>query len=292
MTGRLEKLSEAYFKGTITAGECRELDELLRVPDARKEFVKAAAMEVELPFALTNAPRRISDEIWKPLRFRVSPEDENSFSSVGGTVGRLSRRPLSWRRVALPSTIAAAASVAIATAVWYFGVFVRFQVPDSQLVARVVHVSGVVRAASLNQDDLNRLSIGDKVVPDSRMTIEPGARITLAFPDGSRIQVMEQSRMMMSAGRNIRLIQLDSGTLHASVAPQPSGSKLIFATPHALLRIVGTQFRLSADEKGSRVDVEEGKLVFTSKEDNRSLVVAEKDSANAGNVKLPAQEGN
>ncbi|MEI6970340.1 MAG: FecR family protein [bacterium] len=283
MRRRLEELSEAYFDQTITPEECRHLDELLRDTDARKEFMRAAAMEVELPFALAEAPKRISDEVWKPLR--PSMKAVFGASAVPGVPGAQAPiRPVSWRRIAFPSAIAAAAAVAIVSAVWYSTIYVRFQVPDAQLVANVIHVSGIVRVASLSEDDVVRLSIGDSVSPDCRMTVEPGAKITLGFPDGSRIQVMEKTRIMTSAGRKIRLIHLDSGILYATIAPQPEGRKLIFATPHALLRIVGTQFRLSADEKGSRVDVDEGKLVFTSKEDNRSIVVAGKDSAEANDV--------
>lgn len=281
MRRRLEELTEAYLDGNACPEECRRLGELLRDKEARREFLRASAMEVELPFALAAAPERISDEVWRPLRMSKRVGFGTS-AALGIPLAPRAPRPLSWRRVAWPSAIAAAVAVAIVSAVWYVTVYRRYAVPDSSMVAQVVHVHGSVKVASLNQDGIKQLSNGDFVAPDCRMTIEPGARITLSYPDGSRIQVLEKTRIMTSAGRNIRLIQLDFGTLSASIAPQPAGRKLIFTTPHALLRIVGTQFRLSADDKRSRVEVEEGKLIFTSKEDDRSVVLAEKDSAVTG----------
>lgn len=281
MKRRLEELCEAYLDGATSAEECRRLDELLRDKDARKEFIRAAAMEVELPFALAAAPERIADSVWKPLI--PAKRGESGVPSVpGGRGGTGAISPISWRRIALPALLAAAASVAIVSAFWYFTLYLRFEVPNSALTARVVHVNGSVKVASLNHDGIRQLAIDDVVGPDCRMTVDPGARITLSYPDGSRIQVMENTRIMTSAGSSIRLVQLDSGTIFATISPQPEGRKLIFTTPHALLRIVGTQFKLSADEKRSRVEVEEGKLVFTSKEDDRSVVVAENDSAVTG----------
>lgn len=281
MKRRLEELSDAYFDGSADAEECRRLDELLRDKEARKKFIRAAAMEVELPFLLAEAPERVADEVW--MRLRKQECAEKAASAVSGrAASAVPDRSLSWRRIAWPVIIAAAAAVSIIGAVWYVNLHLRYGVLDSSLVAKVSHVSGVVRVASLNQDVMKQLAIGDLVAPDCRMTSEPGSRITLTYPDGSCIQVLENTRIMTSAGINVRLVQLDSGKLFANIAPQKEGRKLIFSTPHAVLRIVGTQFRLSSDDKSSRVDVEEGKLVFTSKEDNQTVVVAGNNSAVAG----------
>ncbi|MEI6807230.1 MAG: FecR family protein [bacterium] len=278
MKRRLEELSDAYFDGSADAEECRLLDDLLRDKEARKKFIRAAAMEVELPFLLAEAPERVADEVW--MCRRTQDYTEKKVSAMSGQVSDVApERALSWRRIAWTTIAAVAAAISIIGTVWYVNLYLRYGVPDSSQMARVSHVIGVVRVASLNQDDMKQVAIGDLVAPDCRMTSEPGSKITLIYPDGSRIQVLEKTRIMTSAGTNLKLVQLDSGTLFASIAPQKGGRKLIFSTPHAVMRIVGTQFRLSSDDKTSRVDVEEGKLVFTSKENNQTVVVTGKDSA-------------
>ena len=279
MNEQLESLAYAYLQGAAGPDECRRLDALLRDADARREFIRAALLETELPTILAEAPARVADDVWMPLRSRYRLGARAACRLPGcGKPGRL----LSWRRIAWTSSSALAGVAAIVAFAWYSTVHLRYRVPDPALVAKVTHVAGVARVASLNEEGSRRLSAGDSVSPDCRIAGEKGTKLTLTYPDGSTLRLVNDTRIMSSSSASIRLIYLDSGTIVARITPRDGGRKLIFATPHAVIRVVGTQFTLSADADASRVEVEEGKLILTSKKNDTSLVVGERDTAIVG----------
>jgi ferric-dicitrate binding protein FerR (iron transport regulator) len=97
------------------------------------------------------------------------------------------------------------------------------------------------------------------------------------------MQLVGKTRITFSAGAKISLIHLDTGMLIANISAQPEGRKLIFTTPQAVVRVVGTQFELSAEYPLTTIRVDRGKVVLTAKEDQKTVVVSERKRAIVGN---------
>jgi ferric-dicitrate binding protein FerR (iron transport regulator) len=107
-----------------------------------------------------------------------------------------------------------------------------------------------------------------------------GSRATVRFPDGTRISLSSemQTRLWLHAPRETatphgKLLTLDAGSIDASVAPQPPGMPMRIHTPNAAVKIVGTQFRLSANPASARLDVREGRVEMQRLSDGKAVDV-------------------
>jgi hypothetical protein len=84
------------------------------------------------------------------------------------------------------------------------------------------------------------------------------------YLDGTRIEVRGSSRLQDlgdGAGRRVFV----TGVIASQIAPQPKDRPMIFVTPHGEAKVLGTSLRLVVDpdpKKGTRLEVEEGKVEF------------------------------
>jgi hypothetical protein len=87
-------------------------------------------------------------------------------------------------------------------------------------------------------------------------------------------------------------VTLEAGVLDANVAKQPPDEPMILSTPHAEVQVLGTRFRLTVTPNSTRLDVYEGRVKLTRRNDGKSVVVAAKEFALAGSgVELKATPG-
>jgi hypothetical protein len=104
--------------------------------------------------------------------------------------------------------------------------------------------------------------------------ITDGTRITLAADTVLRLT----SDLKAGAGRGFLLTR---GSLRAEVSKQPAGAPMIFATPTAEARVLGTELLLTAGGDATRLEVRTGKVRLTRKEDGASVDVASGQVATA-----------
>ncbi len=86
------------------------------------------------------------------------------------------------------------------------------------------------------------------------MRLTDGTRLELGG-DTSLASIAEET-----AGRRLRL---DGGALAAEVVRQAPGRGLVFATPHAEARVLGTRLALSVSTDATRLEVREGRVRLT-----------------------------
>jgi ferric-dicitrate binding protein FerR (iron transport regulator) len=108
--------------------------------------------------------------------------------------------------------------------------------------------------------------------------VSDGTRITLAADTSFRLT----SDLKPGAGRGFLLSR---GSLRAEVAKQPAGAPMIFATPTAEARVLGTELALLAGADATRLEVRSGKVRLTRKDDAVSVEVA------AGQVAVAPKTG-
>jgi hypothetical protein len=100
----------------------------------------------------------------------------------------------------------------------------------------------------------------------TRLELEPGSTISLADHRRGR-----ESRDALSAGKAVFVVE---GALAADVAKQPDGRPMLFASPQAEVRVLGTQLVVSVNPAATQVEVREGRVRVTRREDEDAVEVA------------------
>jgi FecR-like protein len=143
--------------------------------------------------------------------------------------------------------------------------------------ARIDRVEGDVAVAGKGKR-LPAVAGMDLRAGDGLETVGPRSFVVLSFPDKTRVEVTGDTIVRgladTDASRGKRLV-VERGAVKAEVSRQPEGRPMIFATPHAEARVLGTTLRILADpdpKKGTRLEVEEGKVELKSSSGKTVLV--------------------
>ncbi|MDO8408873.1 MAG: FecR domain-containing protein [Phenylobacterium sp.] len=144
------------------------------------------------------------------------------------------------------------------------------------------------------------------VIPEgSRLTTAAGAFLTLEMPDGSRITLPSQSRVVLDRARRVllsgdiqRRLTLEAGRSSSVVAPAPTpGSSFIITTPLTVSAVRGTEFRVAHDAEANRstLEVVEGSVGARASYEASEILVprafgrrADATSATAPQALLPS----
>ncbi|MBN1669822.1 MAG: FecR domain-containing protein [Kiritimatiellae bacterium] len=308
---RFDNLLAQFVEGALSGAESRELLALLRGSAAhRRALIRELDFAAELSANLGMRPdafvrqviARIGDlDSLETERFEESVMDRidsNRERGVPAEARRAAatpsasagRRPVrtgrrnagAARTVQWPRwiTMAAAAVLLVLGAalvrVWEWLPALR---PGSApAVATVEAVSGdAVLAAGSARAPLRvrqALTAGD--------TVETGAgsaRVTLAWADGSRLDVRQQTRLRVETES---VLAMARGELTAGIAPRPAGQTLRITTPHADLTVLGTRYTVCVDDTHTDVHVLEGQVLLASRLSADSVRLAAGQSATAG----------
>lgn len=129
-------------------------------------------------------------------------------------------------------------------------------------VAQIEEVSG--EAFRLRPEGKVPLAPGAGVLAADGLETGGGpSRLVLRFPDKTRMELGPETSASDFKTEKGKGLILKKGTLRAVVAKQPKGEPMIVLTPHGQVKVVGTTLRLLVDpdpKKGTRLDVEEGKV--------------------------------
>jgi ferric-dicitrate binding protein FerR (iron transport regulator) len=154
------------------------------------------------------------------------------------------------------------------------------EVARSSAVAKIDRADGEVFIGS--EGDRKAVKSGQEILSGvSVMTGLSGSHATIVLSDGTRFGLGPDAtiREITKGPKGTRVV-LSLGTVAADVAKQPPDQPLVFVTPHAEARVLGTVFRLVADAGSTRLEVKEGKVRLTR--DGKSADVAAGQYAVAG----------
>lgn len=136
--------------------------------------------------------------------------------------------------------------------------------------ARVIAVRGAVNVLASDNAPARLVSEGMRLGIGSRLETGPGASATLEFADGSRLMMLDNSRIVFdelssygSTGMVDTRMRLQRGRTSNRVIPAKGpASRYIIETPSATSSVRGTRFRVSAggDGDGDATEVLEGKV--------------------------------
>jgi hypothetical protein len=148
-------------------------------------------------------------------------------------------------------------------------------------VARLDAVDGAVRsgAAENAQQPARR---GDQLNPETWVSTGAGASTWLELADGSRLRLGPNGLLFIGRLylneqlRRVVKLELKRGQVEADVKAGGQGSAFEISTKSTVAGVRGTRFRLTADEKGSRLETLQGLVTLTG---------------TAGDVSVPAGQG-
>lgn len=238
-------LLNAWADELLSPEQWQRLVELLRTDAAfRREYVRMCQLASHLMWASSTSQPALTfstvDPV-EPLRERASV---------------MTRR---WRR---PRILVSSGGfmLLIALSVTWALLHLNRATSSSLLVA----VQGTV---SVVRGDQRSMSIRAADVAETSLPLETGDQIhtgpmgaaILMLSDGTRIQLGAETAMTLSAKPDSRL-NISRGHVMAEVAPQPTDTPMIFVTPRASVRVLGTELQLMAVEERTEVAVTEGKV--------------------------------
>jgi hypothetical protein len=141
--------------------------------------------------------------------------------------------------------------------------------PLLRLDAAEMEVRAVVGEAT--KADGSPVAVGERLREGSAIRTADSGFVTVQLVDGSTMQVkprtdMKVERVRRVAGTNVTDTQLDMSTGTAEVRFKPAVPKVSrfqIRTGFATAAVRGTEFRVTAQEKGTRTEVSEGTIAFT-----------------------------
>lgn len=256
-------LLNAMAEESLTADQERRLNDLLRTDAGfRREYVLFCELLAQLS--------------WETAAVRVGPvAPRNDGADLGGPKPPTAPPATSARRPSRGRIAALAASVmAVVLVVAWYGVM-RWEASSpgtiSGIAGRVEVVRGDQPAIVLGADDIEHgpwpLKADDAIRTDGSGT----AMLRLA--DGTEMRVGSDAEVVLSH-RSAARVTLWKGTLRASVAPQSARRPMTFTTPHADVRVLGTELELLAYGTRTEVAVTEGRVRVVRTTDRAEAEVA------------------
>jgi hypothetical protein len=120
------------------------------------------------------------------------------------------------------------------------------------------------------------------VAGDALETSGKAAQAVVEFADGTRLVLGADTIVDSIRTAEGKRVSLKQGVLAAQVAKQPAGEPMVFMTLTAEARVLGTRLTLSATPSSTRLEVREGKVRITRKEDGASVDVGADHYVQAG----------
>jgi hypothetical protein len=260
---RAEELVLKSLDEALDGAERAELETLRKDPEIDRRC--ALLEEVEGALLGGRAPRDFGDAVLARLR---GEQTGRVMERVRASSPDWSRRRKAWPRLAAAAALFLAALVP--------GLL------KAAPLARVVEGDPdafVVRgSASLKAE------VGLALLPDDFL-VTCSRDVVLRYEgEPTRVRVVPLSELFLRGDRRGKRIELREGEIEADVAPQEK--PLIIAAAHAQAEVLGTRLRISATKDATRLEVAEGKVRFTRKDDGAALLV----SANQYTVAIPKEE--
>jgi ferric-dicitrate binding protein FerR (iron transport regulator) len=104
--------------------------------------------------------------------------------------------------------------------------------------------------------------------------------LRLRYADGTIVTADRDSEVILARSESARTtITLSSGTLTASVVPQPQGHQFAVATNTALVTVMGTRFTVLADRAGTTLRVDHGRVALSTTDGAAGIEVTDGQSA-------------
>ncbi len=107
-----------------------------------------------------------------------------------------------------------------------------------------------------------------------------GGLAVLRGADGTRLELAADTTLQ-SIDEGGRRVVLAAGTLAVETGRSTAGKPLVFATPHAEARVLGTRFTLTVSPEATRIEVRQGRVRFVRLSDGNETDVGRNQESTA-----------
>jgi len=251
--GRLDPAASVRLHAHIeSCAGCRERAALWR------ELTPALrALEPAFPAAM--ATRRMQVEI------------ERQLAGLAGAAP-----PPRWRWIWAPSLLGLCGAAA-ALLLWLHR---PAPPPDAGRAFEVDGFATVARVVGALTVDSRALAPSMTVPAGSTLALGAGAEADLAMARGTLVHVAGPAHVALAGTATAVTVRLDDGALTAAVAHRLAGETFAVVTPDLRVEVKGTRFSVLRSAEGSRVHVDEGR-VLVQFADGRTRFVSTGESADS-----------
>jgi hypothetical protein len=143
---------------------------------------------------------------------------------------------------------------------------------EKPVLGRVREVASAVIARQGLEDESAKV---DSVLRsgDTLQTEGPEGFATFLFDDGTMLVLVGDAKVLLAEVDGQKRVNVHHGDVDADVAPQPAGKPMLFVTPQAEARVMGTRLSISAETSATTLSVSEGHVVMKRLSDGRSVDV-------------------
>lgn len=253
---RLHELLEKDLEDRLTVSEKDELFRELRASGrARQAYWDVVEQDI-----LTGA-------VLSENRGRDLAGLEADVPTMGATAAK-HRRPRGW---AWTIALAAAATCALAALFW------GGRLPEPVPLATVLAVGGDVDVRDMSGKS-RPVELGSSLFVGQVLRVgDEESRVEVLFTDGTHFTLQSGSTVRLASpeSKQGKHIHLETGAVQVQTAGKTSEGPLVVTTDHARITSSATRLRVYREEKGSRVELEEGQAHLESQNGAKAIDVAE-----------------
>jgi len=269
---RLEELLLKWHDQTIVEEELRELNATLSDPASRKQLLESFTFNTQIVEAL-HALKAVEQTAHSAQQFEtLELQNSEPFPAdraphwLRALLGRLISARLLRQCIDSRWTQVAAALVVVA------------------LIAAFVVFGSAGTVATIEGNAAGGTVLrGAKVLAVSPgFALKVGDRIKTSSESSALVRyVSEATQLKLQAGTQLKVdqdgagkrLELLVGTLTAKVAPQPAGHPMLVSTPQAEAKVIGTEFLLSVDASSTHLEVIEGAVRISNRDEGKAVFV-------------------
>lgn len=262
--------------GSPTPAQVERLKELLaESPEARRLYLNGIEAHVALEEDLAFTSQNLVSLLEGPLPMVGQPSVRDSGELQGRSGGAAAHSLLPTRRRTRAWTLAGALATVAVVAV----VAIRWTGPDppesdervpAPVVARLLEIEGRVEVVRPGTDAIAAGPRTEILVGDRIRTFEE-ARVTIRYEDGSRLEVHDETEVVLEHDGKAKQVVLLGGGLRAVVSPQDRPMRVV--NGDAVLNVLGTTFRAYREKDHSRVELEEGRVQVRRTDGSESVTL-------------------
>ena len=241
----LERLHDAMLDGTLTESDRIALRRLLSDPGNRRDWWRLHTLVGRLHEELVTHVRQM------PIKVSVSAPAPTSGTRSSTSMLPLSQRtnrPMNW------PAMAALVAIAVGLAAWTIRAWHDhpdpIPLPAISIIGRIT--SGELHV-NADQPSFRRLSAGDVLMAGDHLRSEGGGAFVLN--DGSRCGWTNAVDLTASTSTTMTLHR---GDMSIAAMPHPIEQPLIVCSTCAVATVLGTSFRLVADDQRTVLGVDHG----------------------------------
>jgi len=185
-----------------------------------------------------------------------------------------------------PITMIISATLPLAAALMFFVLYQLYTTPDQIAGSPHITYTGKNIQVIRNGKPLNT-QLNMEILNLDSITIPYGEKVNITYDDGSALELLSNSTVTFgnpSTDENKihldqKLIELKHGEIHVSVSKQAEKYPMLLNTSKAIVKVLGTKFRLSNTNEKTIIQMEKGFVEFTNISINKSISVKDRETA-------------